>query len=351
MTPPKLVFYLTCLFLVEFTQMNHLKQPRNLHQEKGFISAKVGDTLILRCFHDSDAAKYYWYKQLLGQKLQLISNTYKFDKNGTFYDEFKDNPRFTLETDVGINHLQISNVQITDTATYFCASGLSFVFEFGEGTKVIVKSQGLSIKALVQQSASETIQPGGSVTLNCTVHTGTCDGERSIYWFKKTEESQHPGLIYTHGGGNDQCERKTQTQTNTCVYTLPMNGLNLSHAGTYYCAVASCGHILFGKGTKLDFERNVESLGLVYFLGGALIFVMILSGFLAFLICKMNGRNCCQYSESHVGQSSPHTTNAEQGYRDADSLHYAALRVNQTKQSRRLKDDAMSECVYSSVKQ
>ncbi|CAI5672425.1 unnamed protein product [Oreochromis niloticus] len=351
MTPPKLVFYLTCLFLVEFTQMNHLKQPRNLHQEKGFISAKVGDTLILRCFHDSDAAKYYWYKQLLGQKLQLISNTYKFDKNGTFYDEFKDNPRFTLETDVGINHLQISNVQITDTATYFCASGLSFVFEFGEGTKVIVKSQGLSIKALVQQSASETIQPGGSVTLNCTVHTGTCDGERSIYWFKKTEESQHPGLIYTHGGGNDQCERKTQTQTNTCVYTLPMNGLNLSHAGTYYCAVASCGHILFGKGTKLDFERNVDSLGLVYFLGGALIFVMILSGFLAFLICKMNGRNCCQYSESHVGQSSPHTTNAEQGYRDADSLHYAALRVNQTKQSRRLKDDAMSECVYSSVKQ
>uniref|UniRef100_A0A3Q2VC17 Uncharacterized LOC102314623 n=1 Tax=Haplochromis burtoni TaxID=8153 RepID=A0A3Q2VC17_HAPBU len=344
MTPPKLVFYLTCLFL-----MNHLKQPRNLHQEKGLISANVGNRLILRCFHDSDAAKYYWYKQQLGQKLQLISNTYKFDKNGTFYDEFKDNPRFTLETDVGINHLQISNVQITDTATYFCASGLSFVFEFGEGTKVIVKSQGLSIKALVQQSASETIQPGGSVTLNCTVHTGTCDGERSIYWFRKTEESQQTGLIYTHGGGNDQCERKTKTQTNTCVYTLPMNGLNLSHAGTYYCAVASCGHILFGKGTKLDFERDVDSLGLVYFLGGALIFVMILSGFLAFLICKMNGRNCTP----NISFSKPAVKKkvGDDHRQYQENLHYAALSAKKLNKSRRQKDNSKSECVYSSIKQ
>uniref|UniRef100_A0A669C9X3 Uncharacterized LOC109195390 n=1 Tax=Oreochromis niloticus TaxID=8128 RepID=A0A669C9X3_ORENI len=341
MTPPKLVFYLTCLFLVEFTQMNHLKQPRNLHQEKGFISAKVGDTLILRCFHDSDAAKYYWYKQLLGQKLQLISNTYKFDKNGTFYDEFKDNPRFTLETDVGINHLQISNVQITDTATYFCASGLSFVFEFGEGTKVIVKSQGLSIKALVQQSASETIQPGGSVTLNCTVHTGTCDGERSIYWFKKTEESQHPGLIYTHGGGNDQCERKTQTQTNTCVYTLPMNGLNLSHAGTYYCAVASCGHILFGKGTKLDFEHNV-------FWIGTFAVTSILSVLLAFSVCVISKKCICKSPESQARFSGPATTSSE-GYQHADSLHYAALSIKIPKRSRTQRNSTENECVYSAI--
>uniref|UniRef100_A0A3Q0S7M6 Ig-like domain-containing protein n=1 Tax=Amphilophus citrinellus TaxID=61819 RepID=A0A3Q0S7M6_AMPCI len=318
------------------TEMNHLKQPRNVNQERRFITTNVGDSLTLECFHDSDAAKYYWYKQTLGQKLQLISNTYKFDKNGTFYDEFKDNPRFTLETDVGINHLKISNVQITDTATYFCASGLSFVFEFGEGTKVNVKNSGLSIKALIQQSVSETIQPGGSVTLNCTVHTGTCDGEHSVYWFKTTEESHHPGLIYAHGGGNDQCKGKSSTQTNTCVYSLPVKSLNRSHAGTYYCAVASCGHILFGNGTKLDFH-DVDSPHLVYILGGALIFSMILTGFLAFLIYKINGRNCCQ----HKGK----------GYRDADSLHYAALSVNQTNRSRRLKDNTSSECVYSSVKQ
>uniref|UniRef100_A0A3B4YHW9 Ig-like domain-containing protein n=1 Tax=Seriola lalandi dorsalis TaxID=1841481 RepID=A0A3B4YHW9_SERLL len=115
-------------------------------------------------------------------------------------------------------------------------------------------------QALVHQSGSETIQPGGSVTLSCTVHTGTCDGEHSVYWFKDSEES-HPGLIYTHGDRNDQCERKPETQTQTCVYNLPMENLNRSHAGTYYCAVASCGHILFGNGTKLD----VEGESLFYF--------------------------------------------------------------------------------------
>ncbi len=93
------------------------------------------------------------------------------------------------------------------------------------------------------------------MTLNCTVHTGTCDGEHSVYWFRDSEGS-HPGLIYTHGDRNDQCERKPNTQTHTCVYNLPMKSLNLSHAGTYYCAVASCGHILFGSEKKLDSERK-----------------------------------------------------------------------------------------------
>ena len=89
------------------------------------------------------------------------------------------------------------------------------------------------------------------MTLNCTVHTGTCDdGDHSVYWFKNSQES-HPGIIYTHGGRNDQCERNSNTQTHTCVYNLPMKSLNLSHAGTD-CAVASCGQILFGNGTKMD---------------------------------------------------------------------------------------------------
>jgi len=36
------------------------------------------------------------------------------------------------------------------------------------------------------------------------------------------------------------------------VYNLLKKNLNVSHALIYYCAVASCGHILFGKGKKLE---------------------------------------------------------------------------------------------------
>ena len=175
-----------------------------------------------------------------------------FDRNGTFYNEFNNNPRFTLDTENGKNNLKITDLHISDSATYYCVSSNLYVFEFVEGTTLNVKGSGFNIQALVHQSASESIQPGGSVTLNCTVHTGTCDdGEHSVYWFKNSQESQ-PGIIYTHGGRNDQCERNNNTQTHTCVYNLPMKSLDLSHAGTYYCAVASCGQILFGNGTKLD---------------------------------------------------------------------------------------------------
>ncbi|KAM9335601.1 uncharacterized protein ABDE67_020598 [Symphorus nematophorus] len=237
---------------------------------------------------------FFWYKQTLGQKPKLISTFYKHDKNGNFADEFKNDQRFKLEAKLGTNHLTISNLHISDSATYYCVGCNAYKFEFAEGTIVSVKGSGLNIPALVHQSAFESIQPGGSVTLNCTVHTGTCDGEHSVYWFKDSEES-HPGLIYTHGGRNDQCERKPDTQTHTCVYNLPMKSLNLSHAGTYYCAVALCGHILFGDNTKLDFKHEANySNTPVYFLSGALAITTILVVLLAISLYKMKKRNSCQ---------------------------------------------------------
>lgn len=166
--------------------------------------------------------------------------------------KFKTDSRFNLITGSGKNHLKITDLRTSDTATYCCVVYL-YVLQFLESVTVSVKDSGYNSQSWIHQSVSEIRQPRRSVTLSCTVQTGTCDGGHSVYWFRDSEES-HPGLIYTHGDRNDQCDRKADTQTNTCVYNLPMTNLNRSHTGTYYCAVASCGHILFGNGTKLDFE-------------------------------------------------------------------------------------------------
>ncbi|XP_062301129.1 uncharacterized protein LOC134006082 [Scomber scombrus] len=346
MTSPVFVLYLTCLFVGRMAQLTDLEFSSSVHRDSGFISANVGEETTLKCSNKVNVgARLYWYKQTLGQKMKQISTFYKYDAITTFYDEFKNNSRFTLETENGKNHLKITDLQISDSATYYCISCYFDIFEVLEGTTLYIKGSGLNIRATIHQSASESIQPGGSVTLNCTVHTGTCDdGEHSVYWFKYSEES-HPGLIYTHGGRNDQCERNTRTQT--CVYNLPMKSLNLSHAGTYYCAVASCGQILFGNGIKLDVCNEVDSLVLVYFLSGALAFTTILSVLLAFSMYKMKRNG--QSTESQATFSAPSVTNGE-GHQDADNLHYAALSVKLPNRSRRVKNNSINECVYSSVK-
>ncbi|XP_034712820.1 uncharacterized protein LOC117934876 [Etheostoma cragini] len=334
MTSPVFALFLTCLFWAGLAQTDR-KLSFSVSQETHFVSVKDGENLTLKCFFEGAvAARLYWYKQTLGQKHQLISTFYMYDKKVNFYNEFKNDSRFTLSVENGQNHLTITEVRFSDSATYYCMSCFLYTLEISASILVDVKGSSLNIPATVHQSASESIQPGGSVTLNCTVHTGTCDGEHRVYWFKKSEESQ-PGLIYTHGGRTDQCERKPNTQTHTCVYKLPMKSLNLSHAGTYYCAVASCGHILFGNGTKLELEDEVDSV-LVYFLSGTTTFTTILSVLLALTVCMMN--------KGHNRQSN-------EGYQHAQNLYYAALSADLSIRSRGQRDPTWTECVYYSVKQ
>ncbi|XP_042072824.1 uncharacterized protein LOC121813245 [Haplochromis burtoni] len=348
MTSAQFAFYLTCLCLGKMALTKDLKFSFSVHQERRFITSNRRDSVTLTCFYEGDvAARFYWYKLTLGQKPKLISTLYKFDTNATFSDEFKSDPRFTVDAEKGKIYLKITNLDISDSATYYCASSYSFKFKFGEGTIINIRGSELDIPTLVQQSASETIQPGGSVTLNCTVHTGTCDEEHSVYWFRDSEES-FPRIIYTNGGRNDQCERKPNTQTNTCVYNLPMKSLNTAHAGTYYCAVASCGHILFGNGTKLDFKDDGNA---VYFFSGALAFSTLLNVLMAFLLCMAHKRNCTKHQcpESH-SRISPPSTNAEVKQNE-ENLHYAALRHHKADRPRRQRNNSKAECVYSSIKQ
>ncbi|XP_036969226.1 uncharacterized protein LOC119027846 [Acanthopagrus latus] len=349
-TPEFALFLLTRLFSMKMAQTTDLKISSAIYQESSFVSATTGENLTLRCFYrDNVAARFYWYKQPLGQKPRLMSTYYKYERNGMFHNEFKNNPRFTLDIDIHQNHLKMTDLHIADTATYYCASSYSYNFEFAQGTFVSVTGSGWNIPASVHQSASEIVQSGGSVNLNCTVHTGTCDGEHSVYWFKHSQES-HPGLIYTHGGRNDQCERKDSTQTHTCVYNLPMKSLNLSHAGTYYCAVASCGHIVFGNGTKLEFEDKVDFPVLLCFLTGTLGFTTTLCVLMAVLVCMTDRKHGCLCAESQARFSAPSTTNVK-GRQNEDNDYENVSRENRVNRRRRQRDSTWSECVYFSVKQ
>ncbi|XP_067381571.1 uncharacterized protein [Channa argus] len=336
MTPLKSAVCLIYLFVWTTVMATNVKLY--VHQERAFKSLNVGDNVTLQCFYeDNMASMFYWYKQILGHKPRLVSVFYKHDQTGTFYDEFKNNSRFLLEIKNGNNHLTILDLRTSDSATYYCVSCHTYKFTFGEGATVSVKGSGLNIPTLVHQSVSETDQPGGSETLNCTVHTRTCDEEHSVYWFSGSQ----PGIIYTHGDRNDQCERKLKAQTDSCIYNLPVKSLNL-------CAVATCGNVLFGNRTDLDFEDEVDSLVLVYVLSGALALSTTLIVVLAFSVYRHYMAKSCNCTNSQAAFSAPFTGNAE--CQDADNLHYAAIKGQSINRLTRQRDENLSHCLYSTVK-
>ncbi|XP_060887415.1 uncharacterized protein LOC132958530 [Labrus mixtus] len=224
-----------------------------IQQDTGVVSASVGENVTLKCFYDSQVSVHFsWYRQTPGRGPELMSTIYKYDKPSKVFPWMEKNPRFSLKRTESANHLHITDVQFSDSASYFCGSSHSNIVEFGDGVFLSVK--GASIKEIDQGPVSETIQPGGSVTLNCTVHTGTCDGELSVYWFR---QGSHNGVLHRQ---SNRCKQVSAqgSPPHSCVYHLQKVNVSSSDAGTYYCAVASCGEILFGDGSKLLVKDDAE---------------------------------------------------------------------------------------------
>ena len=94
------------------------------------------------------------------------------------------------------------------------------------------------------------------MTLQCSVHFDsekkTCPGNHSVFWWRSGPDEGHPSFIYTHGNRRDECEESHEAQSpQKCVYSFSKT-VSSSDSGTYYCAVDTCGQMLFGHGTKID---------------------------------------------------------------------------------------------------
>uniref|UniRef100_A0A672GEQ8 Ig-like domain-containing protein n=1 Tax=Salarias fasciatus TaxID=181472 RepID=A0A672GEQ8_SALFA len=330
-----------CLsFLLTWKMVPGQKLSSSDRQERSFVSAHAGEDLTLSCFYETQVpTSIYWYKQILGQRPKLISGSSKNDKN-MFHGEIENSTHFKMDKRDGKALLTITDLHTSDSAIYHCIFYSYTSPIFSESVTVSVKGFG-SNATLVNQPGSDSIQPGGFATLSCTVHPGSCDGEHSVYWYKKSEESL-PVVFYTHGGMNDQCD----SQSNACFYELPMENLTQTDAGMYYCAVASCGQVLFGNGTKLDFPDKVNPWVLVHLLSWALLFTMIFSIFLAFLLYNITKKNSC-HSSGNLHSLWKITSN--QSKYEPNSLHYAALSHKKTNRPRRHGNASNDECVYSNA--
>ncbi|XP_042615511.1 immunoglobulin kappa light chain-like [Cyprinus carpio] len=225
------------------------------------VDAELGSSVILPCSYSFDLIHTVsWFKQTVGKKPLLIGYSSHLSGSFIYQNGFDKVKRYSFEVGTDFLNMSIINLKENDFANYFCAVTFISTIQFGEGTILLHKGKdSASGSTVLQQPVSDRLHPGDSVTLQCSVISQICAGEYSVYWFRHSSGHSHPRLIYTRDNRSDQCIERSENgfSTQSCVYSLSQTELKPSDAGVYYCAVATCGKIHFGNGTKLIIEGNI----------------------------------------------------------------------------------------------
>ncbi|XP_062414496.1 uncharacterized protein LOC134107114 [Pungitius pungitius] len=300
---------------------------------------ELGGNVTFQCpVSETENKVFYWFKQRLGCTIQTVAT--RIYSQQTISPQFN-NQRFRVTA--GENSLTIMNISKEDEATYFClyVSGVSH--RFGDGTFLAVKDGGLQKSFYVEQSPeAESVLPGDSVTLQCSLVSRDkddgvqCPHGRSVFWFRSGSGGSHPGFIYT---------QDTQPGNTSCVYRLSKRIQSSSDAGTYHCAVASCGEILFGGGTRVD----TKGFWSIFLLPLGVVVVLSLNA-TAVLIYVMK-KNKCDYCNNEAAASLLENVAKGNFKRNEDTWTYSTAVFTVMKSGgRRRAEGAQRERIHAAAK-
>ncbi|XP_051754947.1 uncharacterized protein LOC127515400 isoform X3 [Ctenopharyngodon idella] len=291
---------------------------------------RSGEDVNLTCtFSKLLQSTKVWFKQMAeGKSLQIVY--LHLNQQPSWNKDFEKMNRFNVIKGDDHFNLTILNTKSSDSGTYYCVVTSYDMIGMGAGTRLIFKAGHTTL----QHSLIDTLHPGDSVNLQCSIFTESCAGEHSVYWFRQSSGDSQ-GVLYTKGERNGQCNKSSESQTQSCVYNLLKGNISHSDTGIYYCAVAACGEILFGKGTQLNFREwgdvnpTVLGLGILNFIFLALVV------FLGIKLCR--------------GQNKVSTPQESQ---NEDTMNYAAISFAQKPlNTRRTKSKIIQEqSVYAQVR-
>uniref|UniRef100_A0A3Q1CV76 Ig-like domain-containing protein n=1 Tax=Amphiprion ocellaris TaxID=80972 RepID=A0A3Q1CV76_AMPOC len=207
----------------------------------------VGQSVNLTCTRQASlhGQTLYWIRLVSGKYPEFLGGTFSFD-----YDGINETPHITAKQEPEAFILYIHETQLSDTGFYYCIKVNEPYMEFMNATFLRIKEP--DIIDIIQVPPSDPEHPGDSVSLQCSVLSDsekkTCPEQQDrMFWFRAGSDESHPRLIY----------KRSDTQK-SCVYHSSKT-FNSSDAGTYYCAVATCGQILFGNGTTLINQVKINN--------------------------------------------------------------------------------------------
>uniref|UniRef100_A0A3Q2FS35 Ig-like domain-containing protein n=1 Tax=Cyprinodon variegatus TaxID=28743 RepID=A0A3Q2FS35_CYPVA len=207
-----------------------------------------GENLTLACPHQSSVLykeTLYWIRLVSGKWPEFLGATFNF-----MADDVSKISHIQAKQDRGEFLLHINEAQQDDTGLYYCIKVRQMDFVFMKGTFVKIKGE---ISVVLQKPPSGPVQPELPEALQCSVlpnsERSTCPADNRVYWFRAGSDEPHPSLLYLQGNSLDECEKSSEAPSiQKCFY----NFSETVDPGTYYCAVAACGQIIFGNGEKLN---------------------------------------------------------------------------------------------------
>ncbi|XP_062855698.1 uncharacterized protein LOC134318692 [Trichomycterus rosablanca] len=257
------------------------------HYEPSVLSVKAGECVNIHCTFLDQSDRMIWYKQRFGEMPQKVGESLT-------HNEINISPEFNksglkmkkTETDFFLTFLHINK---EDEGLYFCGIFSWVRNSFSNGTFISVTDDQEFSVLVVQSDVMDSVPAGESLNLQCFVFSKSRSVELPVLWFRSASPESRPQIVYSHYNSSHQC--KESSNTYTCVYNFSKNILTINDTGTYYCAVAMCGKIIFGNGTTVQLE-SVDSLWM--FLAVALVVCMIVISVQAILICKFRSCKPCR---------------------------------------------------------
>uniref|UniRef100_A0A3B3YKV2 Ig-like domain-containing protein n=1 Tax=Poecilia mexicana TaxID=48701 RepID=A0A3B3YKV2_9TELE len=217
------------------------------------VTVELGEPVTLACaFTDNfqSTTWLHWYKQNAGDTLKLIVSQQNYIKP-TYGPEFSAS-RFNVTNTKKASNLTILKTVQEDEGMYHCTQTDMY-------GSTLNSERTMSYTVVQQPAVSHPHHPNDSVTLQCLVLSNskntTCSEEPRVFWFKAGSNKSYPDIIYTDGKKAGNCDKRFDSQEK-CIYNFSKS-FGSSDAGTYYCAVATCGQIVFGNGTSLKNGMNL----------------------------------------------------------------------------------------------
>uniref|UniRef100_A0A8C4SRX6 Ig-like domain-containing protein n=1 Tax=Erpetoichthys calabaricus TaxID=27687 RepID=A0A8C4SRX6_ERPCA len=191
------------------------------------VRAQLGGSVHLECHMKvSSQYSYIWIKHTQGELPETIvfwsyheGRTHKANDGST---------RYQVMTSLSSFNLSITHLDTSDLGTYYCG---------------VVKPY--DILGIFQPPVLKPVQYGDDVTLECIINRRVFGNAHQVFWIHRTIGGSYQTIRSTH-----ENQRKCAGESQECVHSLQKKNFSFQDAGTYYCALVSCGEIILGNGTE-----------------------------------------------------------------------------------------------------